>query len=160
LSPVRYELSYYIPEDDILHSHRREKLKSYIALTGWTLYRRRNVSPVRYELSFYIPEDDILHSHRRQNLKSYIVIFMIKFQLPDGGSYFPHRGSIPGPVEHPSTAGTIPALQAERMAEPLLNVAENTSLSRVLHEQIASKATGECLLTLRVSSSNSRSSFV
>jgi hypothetical protein len=25
-----------IPEDDILHSHRRENLKSYIALTGWT----------------------------------------------------------------------------------------------------------------------------
>jgi hypothetical protein len=26
-----------IPEDCILHSHRRENLKSYIALTGWTL---------------------------------------------------------------------------------------------------------------------------
>jgi hypothetical protein len=26
-----------IPEDAILHSHRRENLKSYIALTGWTL---------------------------------------------------------------------------------------------------------------------------
>jgi hypothetical protein len=26
-----------IPEDDILHSHRRENLKSYIGLTGWTL---------------------------------------------------------------------------------------------------------------------------
>jgi hypothetical protein len=26
-----------IPEDAILHSHRREYLKSYIALTGWTL---------------------------------------------------------------------------------------------------------------------------
>jgi hypothetical protein len=26
-----------IPEDGILHSHRRESLKSYIALTGWTL---------------------------------------------------------------------------------------------------------------------------
>jgi hypothetical protein len=26
-----------IPEDDILYSHRRENLKSYIALTGWTL---------------------------------------------------------------------------------------------------------------------------
>jgi hypothetical protein len=26
-----------IPEDDILHSHRRENLISYIALTGWTL---------------------------------------------------------------------------------------------------------------------------
>jgi hypothetical protein len=25
------------PEDDILHSHRRESLKSYIALTGWAL---------------------------------------------------------------------------------------------------------------------------
>jgi hypothetical protein len=24
------------PEDGILHSHRRENLKSYIALTGWT----------------------------------------------------------------------------------------------------------------------------
>jgi hypothetical protein len=26
-----------IPEDDILHSHRRENLKSPIALTGWDL---------------------------------------------------------------------------------------------------------------------------
>jgi hypothetical protein len=26
-----------IPEDNILHSHRRENLKSYITLTGWTL---------------------------------------------------------------------------------------------------------------------------
>jgi hypothetical protein len=26
-----------IPEDDILHSHRSENLKSYIALTGWIL---------------------------------------------------------------------------------------------------------------------------
>jgi hypothetical protein len=61
-----------IPEDGILHSNRRENLKSYIALTGWTLQQRRNVSPVKYELGFYIPEDVILHSHRRENLKSYI----------------------------------------------------------------------------------------
>jgi hypothetical protein len=26
-----------IPEDDILHSHGRKNLKSYISLTGWTL---------------------------------------------------------------------------------------------------------------------------
>jgi hypothetical protein len=26
-----------IPEDDILHSRRREIFKSYIALTGWAL---------------------------------------------------------------------------------------------------------------------------
>jgi hypothetical protein len=41
-----------IPQDTILHSHRRENLKSYIALTGWTLEGRSNVSPVKYELGF------------------------------------------------------------------------------------------------------------
>jgi hypothetical protein len=69
-----YEMCFYIPEDDILHSHRRENLKFYIALTGWTLWRRRNVSPVMYEMGFYIPEDAILHSHRRENLKFYIAL--------------------------------------------------------------------------------------
>jgi hypothetical protein len=72
VSPVRYEFGFYIPED-IIHSHRCEDLKSYIALTGWTLWRRSNVSPVRYELGSYIPED-ILHSHRPENLKSYIAL--------------------------------------------------------------------------------------
>jgi hypothetical protein len=28
---------YHMPEDGILHSHRRENLKSYISLTGWAL---------------------------------------------------------------------------------------------------------------------------
>jgi hypothetical protein len=59
----------HIPEVGILHSHRRENFKPYMELTGWPLYRRRNVSPVRYELGFYIPEDGILHCHRRENLK-------------------------------------------------------------------------------------------
>jgi hypothetical protein len=58
----------------ILHSHCRENLKSYIALTSWTLQRRCNVSPVKYELGFYIADDDILHSHRRENLKPYIAL--------------------------------------------------------------------------------------
>jgi hypothetical protein len=30
VSPVKYELGFYIPEDGILHSHRRENLKSYL----------------------------------------------------------------------------------------------------------------------------------
>jgi hypothetical protein len=34
---VRYELGFYIPEDDILHSQSRENLKSYIEVTGWDL---------------------------------------------------------------------------------------------------------------------------
>jgi hypothetical protein len=29
LSPVKYELGFYITEDDILYSHCRENLKSY-----------------------------------------------------------------------------------------------------------------------------------
>jgi hypothetical protein len=37
VSPVKYELVSHIPGDDILHSHCSENLKSYIALTGWTL---------------------------------------------------------------------------------------------------------------------------
>jgi hypothetical protein len=37
VSPVKYERDVYIPEDGILHSHRRENLKSYIALAGWVL---------------------------------------------------------------------------------------------------------------------------
>jgi hypothetical protein len=28
--PVRYGLDFYVPEDGVLHSHRRENLKSYI----------------------------------------------------------------------------------------------------------------------------------
>jgi hypothetical protein len=32
VSPVKYELDFYIPEDDILHSDRREDLKSYVDL--------------------------------------------------------------------------------------------------------------------------------
>jgi hypothetical protein len=32
VSPVKYELGSYIPEDDILHSHRHENLKSYILI--------------------------------------------------------------------------------------------------------------------------------
>jgi hypothetical protein len=63
-----------IPKDGILHCYSPENLKSYIALTGWTLERRGNVSSVRYELEFSIPEDDILHSDRRETLKSYIAL--------------------------------------------------------------------------------------
>jgi hypothetical protein len=71
---VKYKLGFYIPQVDILHSHRRENLKSYVALTGWAWSLRSYVSPVKYELDFYIPEDAILHIYRRENLKSYIAL--------------------------------------------------------------------------------------
>jgi hypothetical protein len=37
VSPVKYELGFYVQEDGILNSHSRENIKSYKALTGWTL---------------------------------------------------------------------------------------------------------------------------
>jgi hypothetical protein len=33
VSPVKYELGFYIPEVAILHSHRRENLRSHKVLT-------------------------------------------------------------------------------------------------------------------------------
>jgi hypothetical protein len=74
---VKYELGFYIPEDDILHSHSRENFKSYIALTGWTLQWRGNVSPVKYEMCFYIPENGILRLVR--SLLMFHVINFINF---------------------------------------------------------------------------------
>jgi hypothetical protein len=50
---MRYELDFYILEDVILHSHCHENFRSYIALTCWKLFRRRNVFPVRYEQGFH-----------------------------------------------------------------------------------------------------------
>jgi hypothetical protein len=80
-------------------SHRRVNLKSYIALTGWDLYRS-NVFAVTYELGFYIPEDGTIRSHRRENLKSYITltgwvlyrrrnVFPVRYEL---GFYIPEDG--------------------------------------------------------------------
>jgi hypothetical protein len=37
MSPVKYELDFYIPEDGILHSHRRENLRSFTVLGGLSL---------------------------------------------------------------------------------------------------------------------------
>jgi hypothetical protein len=68
MSPVRYELGFYIPEDGILHSYRCEDLKSYIALTvGSVVETYCDSCEVR--TGFYISEDNILHSHCRGNSK-------------------------------------------------------------------------------------------
>jgi hypothetical protein len=69
-----------IPEDGILHSHRRENLKSYMALTSRALYWRRNVSPVSYKLGFYIPVDCILFKSA-STLCSYSLSEDMQFKL-------------------------------------------------------------------------------
>jgi hypothetical protein len=50
VSPVRYELGFYIPEDGILHSQGRENLKSYKLMTQYSRIIeqfRSESSPVR-----------------------------------------------------------------------------------------------------------------
>jgi hypothetical protein len=66
---VKYKLGFYISEDDILDSHCRENLKSFLALT------------VKYELGFYTSEDGILHRHRRGHFKSYSYIALTGWAL-------------------------------------------------------------------------------
>jgi hypothetical protein len=70
-----------IPEDTILHTHRRENLKSYTAsvvssspilVTVMKEALSSSETPVLTRASQRnIPEDTILYSHRRENLKSY-----------------------------------------------------------------------------------------
>jgi hypothetical protein len=51
---------YHIPEDGILHSRRRENLKSYIALTGRVSVAEKYCVSSEVRTGFYIPEDGIL----------------------------------------------------------------------------------------------------
>jgi hypothetical protein len=37
VSPVKYKLGFYIPQDDILHSHSRDNLKFYIKNISFNL---------------------------------------------------------------------------------------------------------------------------
>jgi hypothetical protein len=51
VSPVKYELGFYIPEDDIPHCHCREDLKSYMvphkaAIGSWSHIWRYHADPI------------------------------------------------------------------------------------------------------------------
>jgi hypothetical protein len=61
VSPVKYEQGFYIPEDDILHSHCREHLKSslffnpftYFPLISFNPFYRRDLHLLFLPLSVY-----------------------------------------------------------------------------------------------------------
>jgi hypothetical protein len=44
--PVRYELGFYIPEDGILHSHRRENLKSFTEISDLKIMEGIHFKPI------------------------------------------------------------------------------------------------------------------
>jgi hypothetical protein len=80
VSPVRYKLGFYIPEDAILHSHRRGNLKSYTANVVPTSLIISSLmmeaicsseTPVSTrDTRLHISEDGILQSYRLEDLKS------------------------------------------------------------------------------------------
>jgi hypothetical protein len=51
VSPVKYELDFYIPEDDILHSHCCENLKSY--KFSYILYNSSSLNEILVLFRFY-----------------------------------------------------------------------------------------------------------
>jgi hypothetical protein len=65
VSPVKYELGFYIPEGDILHGHRRENLKSY--------RRYRNLS--------LLPKSDVNY-HQLNNKITVLAVIGSMFHLP------------------------------------------------------------------------------
>jgi hypothetical protein len=66
VSPVRYELGFYIPKDDICHSHRRGNLKSYIS------YNKINVAIKKFLVENYVSLTVI-------NRTLFFLYFRIKF---------------------------------------------------------------------------------
>jgi hypothetical protein len=64
VSPVKYELGFYIPEDDILHSHGRENLKSYVCFGAWFVKASAGDSPTISPVSRK-PEFMSVHSYSR-----------------------------------------------------------------------------------------------
>jgi hypothetical protein len=75
VSPVRYELGVYIPEDGILHSHRRENLKAYSRCLWGGYYHRLLVflrSVLRLLITAYsVPSSPILVTLMMEATHSY-----------------------------------------------------------------------------------------
>jgi hypothetical protein len=71
MSPVKYELGFYISEDDILHSHRRENLKSLLPIA---VYLKQNVSEMVHVFWDSVPKRRFkLESHAtKSQMKSSI----------------------------------------------------------------------------------------
>jgi hypothetical protein len=69
VSPVKYELGFYNPEDDILHSHRRGNLKCYNVFESLTISSK---SPEGNRSRFLLPS--VIFASTRARLRRYILV--------------------------------------------------------------------------------------
>jgi hypothetical protein len=73
VSPVKYELGFYIPEDGILYSHRRGNIKSYAVkgqfTTAWKMERQEIVL------------SSVLHTKKRENNKIECCVWLVHTRL-------------------------------------------------------------------------------
>jgi hypothetical protein len=68
VSPVRYELRFYIPEDGIFHSHCREYFKSYIQFYSFgfeCIQTSTAVASILYQLSQHPQKQEMLYDEIR-----------------------------------------------------------------------------------------------
>jgi hypothetical protein len=87
VSPVKYELGVYIPEDDILHSHCRENLKFSIGLVSGDRHYLprpppppppRNRAPVIYLADRHFPDCPVLLQIAKGRLKARYFVFEVR----------------------------------------------------------------------------------
>jgi hypothetical protein len=81
MSPVKYELGFYIPEDDILHSYRRENKISYIKITS--IYqvqncdRMQNLNTSKWIYQEQLQNNGNVYKSRYIVLKNDVIMMMI-----------------------------------------------------------------------------------
>jgi hypothetical protein len=72
--PVRYELSFYISEDDTLHNHRSENIRILHSTNRLGFIAEKYCVSCEVLTKFNISEEGIRHNRRRENVNSYIAL--------------------------------------------------------------------------------------
>jgi hypothetical protein len=85
VSPVKYELGLYIPEDDILHTHRRENLK--FALFYSRIYSPLEVHTYICDFADFISLFSVHRWSRMQLIRSVSLCKFVLYGFPNISSF-------------------------------------------------------------------------